>query len=120
MMVVADHLRRQVAAVDGRDADPRGAPDHMAVGEHEAVGGDDHAGAGAAVAAAGLDVEPHDRRADAVDHVDDGAGIGIEQRLVLGRDRWHGSRAGSRSVKHGFTCGASGGVRIDLAPCAKE
>jgi hypothetical protein len=33
-----------------------------------------------------LDVEPHNGGADAFDHVDDGARIGIEQSLVLGRD----------------------------------
>ena len=32
-----------------------------------------------------LYVDPHHGRADALDHVDDGARIGIEQRLILGR-----------------------------------
>ena len=87
--VVADHARGQAAAVDGGHADARRAADHVAVGEHEPVGRDHDARAGAAMAlVAGLrDVEPHHRRTDAVHHVDDGARIGIEQRLVLRRDR---------------------------------
>ena len=31
-----------------------------------------------------VDVEPHHRRADAVDHIDDGARIGVEQCLIVG------------------------------------
>jgi len=71
--IVADDARAQVAPVDGSDVDARAAADHVAVGEHEAVGRNDDARAGAAVTVLGLDVEAHHRRADAVHHVDDGA-----------------------------------------------
>jgi len=62
----------------------------MAVGEDEAVGRDDDAGAGAAtvaaIAAAGMHLQADHRRADPVDHVDDGPRIGVEQRLIGGGD----------------------------------
>ena len=63
------------------------------------------------------------RRADAVDHVDDGARIGVEQRLVLGRDFRDcgcGSAAAApvgivqRYDLHGFSV-AQPGVRRALA-----
>ena len=107
--VVADDARGQAAALDGGDVDAGGAADHVAVGQHQPVGRHDDARAGAAMApfVAGLDVEPHHGGADAVDHVDDGAGIGIEQRLVLGRDTGGVlARSEVGLVEHGWYLGA--------------
>src|SRR5262245_12292565 len=102
--VVADHARGERAPVDGRDVEARGAADHVAVGEDEAVGRHDDARAGAAWAAlvAGLDVEAHHRRTDAVDHVDNGARIGIEQRLIFRWNRGCGGEIGCGFVEHGI------------------
>ena len=78
---------------------PRAA-DHMAVGQHQAVAGDDDAGAGpaAAVALGGLDA--HHRRPDAVGDAGDDARIGVERGFrsplglrVLVRDGWFRRRA---------------------------
>ena len=91
--IVADHARRQAASLGGHQLDARGAADHVAVGQHQAVGRDDdaRAGAGARRIAAVPDVDPHDRGADAVDHVGDGRRIGVEQRPVC-RERRGGVR----------------------------
>ena len=88
--VVAHHAGGEAAPLDRIHFDAGRAADHVAVGEHEAVRRDHHAGAGAALpllVRAFEHVEADHRRADAVDHVDDGAGIGIEQRLIVRRDR---------------------------------
>ncbi len=100
--IVADDLRGQAAAVDRGDVDARGAVHHVAVGEHEAVRRDDHAGAGAAaLAVARLDVEAHHGGADAVDHIDDGAGIGVKERLIVRRNGrgWIGAGFGRSSME---------------------
>ena len=86
--IVADHARGKLAALDRGDIQTGSAADHVAIGEHEPVGCDDDAGAGACVRArpVRLDVELDHGGADAVDHVGHRARIGIEQRLILGRD----------------------------------
>ena len=88
----------------------RAAPsDDVAVGQHQPVGRHDDTRPGAAVAAvaAGLDVEPHHGGADAIDHVDHGAGVGIEERLVVRRDRRRGARSGVGWSNMGWYRGAS-------------
>ena len=49
LRVAAEHLGGQLAAVAQRDGDLLGVLDHVVVGEHDAVGADDEAGAGAAL-----------------------------------------------------------------------
>src|SRR5215471_5682258 len=85
-----------------------GGADHVAVGEHEPVGRHDDARAGAAVTAlvTGRDVEPHHRGADALHHVDDGAGIGVEEGLVIRRNGGRAGKIGRGSVEHGAVPGA--------------
>ena len=51
----------------------------MAVGQREPIGRDDDAGAGAAALLATSHVDPDDARADLVDGVRDGAGVGVER-----------------------------------------
>src|SRR5262249_38655575 len=65
-------------------------------------------GAGAAVTAlvTGRDVEPHHRGADALHHVDDGAGIGVEEGLVTRRNGGRAGKIGRGSVEHGAVPGA--------------
>ena len=97
--IVANHAGAQILAVGGGHIDARGAAaadagcaGDVAVGEDQAVRRDDDARAGAAAFAAVLvvdlaaaDGERHDGRADAVDHVDNGARISVEQRLIFVR-----------------------------------
>jgi hypothetical protein len=75
----------------------------VAVGEHQPVRGYDHARAGSpplALSVAGLDVEADHSRTDTIDHIDHGAGIGIQESLVIG---WNRVRLGNISpVKHYF------------------
>ena len=63
--------------------------DHMAVGQHQAIGRNDDARAKSAALARGADFRPgfdaHDGRPDAFGHADHGVGIGVEQRLVVRR-----------------------------------
>ena len=96
--IVADHARRELAAFGGHQLDARGAADHVAVGQHQPVGRDDDAGAGARAhgVAAVPDVDPHHGRADAVDHVGDRPRIGIEQRRIVGR---RGEAGGRRRIR---------------------
>ncbi len=84
--IVADDARRQLAPFHRRHLHPCAAADDVAVGQHQPVGCDHHARAGATApsrAARRLHVEPHHCRTHAVDDIDDGAGIGIQERLVL-------------------------------------
>ena len=58
----------------------------VAVGEDKSVRRNDDAGAHAALGPAdrvGLGLDPHDRRADGVDDIDNRLGIGVEQRLAF-------------------------------------
>jgi hypothetical protein len=74
----------------------------MAVSEHEAVRRDHDTRSGAVVPTLRCHIETHYRRADALDHVNDGAGICVEKRLVIG-NRGRASEISGRSVEHG--CG---------------
>ena len=96
--IVADDARREAAPLGGHQLDARRAAHHVTVGQHQAVGRDDDARAGARARriAAVPDVDAHDRRADAVDHVGDRRRIGIEQRGVVGRQRRPGRRGQAR------------------------
>ena len=110
--IVADQTRGEVLAFRRRHFDARrgtgGAAraGDVAVGQDQPVGRHHDAGAGAAARAAvgfaGVNREAHDGRADPVDHVDDGARIGVEERLVL--DRNFGLRSG------GAAAAARGGI----------
>src|SRR6185295_478830 len=103
--VVADDARGEASAIDRCGADPRGATDHVAVGQHETVGRDNDARSGAATAPLliGRDIEPHDGWADALDNVDDGTRISVEQRLVVGRNGGRGVGIRGGSVEHGYS-----------------
>ena len=71
-----------------------GALHDVAVGQHQAVGRDHHARAGAAalaLLAVGRRLDPHDRGPDPVDDVDHGLRIGVEQRLIV----WGWFRSGN-------------------------
>jgi hypothetical protein len=101
--VVADHPRSQGSTVNRGGGHPRGVSDDMAVGEHESVRRHDDARSGAAATPVGVrgHIEAHHRRSDPLDDVDDGAGIRIEERPVIGGN---GGRAGKirvGSVEHG-------------------
>ena len=64
----------------------RGALHDVAVGQHQAVGRDHHARAGAAalaLLAVGRRLDPHDGRADAVDDVDHRLRVGVEQGPIV-------------------------------------
>ena len=78
-------------AVGSRHLDPRSGAGDVTVGEDEAVRRhhDARAGsaAGAAVRLSDLHGETNNRRADALDNVDDGARVGVKQRLILGSGR---------------------------------
>src|SRR5262249_34430279 len=105
--VVADDARGEASAIDRGGTDPRGAADHVAVGKDETVRRDNDTRAGAATTPLliGRDIEPHDRRADAPDDIDDGTRIGVEQRLVVGRNGGRAVENRGGSVEHG--CGPS-------------
>ena len=66
-----------------REAHVLGAPDDVAVGEHEAVAGDNNAGADAGAAALDDTFDPDDRGADAIDHCSNCARIRVERPLIL-------------------------------------
>ena len=78
--IVADRISLQRAAVGQDRLDLLGAMHDMAVGQHEAVRREDHAGA--AALAAGLEV--HDRRRHLVDGTGHRRRIGVEQVGVVG------------------------------------
>ncbi len=111
LRVVADELRVQFASVAQRHAQLVGAVGDVAVGQHEAVAGDDEAGARACVAGLGrllppgtcapawcppgrprprrpafgrpaADVDVHHRRADELGGPDHGARVRVERRAV--------------------------------------
>ena len=92
--VIADEARGQVLAVRGCHLDAGRRTGDMAVGQDQPVGRHDDARSSAAAGRAsglssgwfGVDGEADHGRADTIDHVDDGARIGIEERLVLDRD----------------------------------
>ena len=94
--IVADQPRGEVLAFGRRHFDARGGTGgaaragDVAIGQDQPVGRHHDAGpgaaAGAAVGFAGVNREPDHGRADPVDHVDDGARIGVEERLVLDRN----------------------------------
>ena len=93
--IVADQARAKTAAVGKGGLDLARARHDVAIGQDIGVGGEDHARAGAAGSILGsghLQVE--DRRADLVDGADDGAGVSIEQRHILGRRARRGERPG--------------------------
>src|SRR5262249_3636186 len=101
--IVANHASRQTAPIDSCDIDAVCASNYVAVGEYQPVRGHDYARARSATLAlsvASLDVEADHRRADSIDHVDHGPGIGIQESLVIG---WNRVRLGNISpVKHRF------------------
>ncbi len=84
----------------------------MAVGENEAVRRQDDAGtcsaavlavlSGIAATIAAMHGKPHHGRADPVDHIDHGARIGIEQRLVVGGDTGNVGRGSAFGVLEGI------------------
>ena len=85
--IVAQHARLDGARVGQRQPHGRGALDDVAVGQHQAVGRDHHARAGAAALAlfaVGRRLDPHHGGADTVDDVDHGLRIGVEQRRFVG------------------------------------
>ena len=85
--IVAQHARLDGARVGQRQPHRRRALHDMAVGQHQAVGRDHHARAGAAalaLLAVGRSLDPHDGRADAIDDVDHRLRIGVEQRPFVG------------------------------------
>ena len=96
--IVAEHARLIFAPLERRQRDGPRALHDMAVGQREAVGRDDHAGAGAAALAGAADVDPHDARADAVDDVGDDARIGVERRIVGDADETRRGRCEAPSA----------------------
>ena len=68
----------EAAAVEQRDLDLVGAVHDVRVGEDEAVGGGDEAGAAAGAAAAAADVDADDRGAGALDRAGDDARIAVD------------------------------------------
>jgi hypothetical protein len=70
--------------------------DHMAVGQHQAVGRDDDAGTEPAALTRGAHFRPgfdaDHGRPDALGHADHGVGIGVEQNLVVCRGGFGGRR----------------------------
>jgi hypothetical protein len=85
--VVADEVGGAVAAVGKRDFDSRGIVDYVAVGEDQAVGGEDESGAAAVAVAFAGDFDLGDRGADFFGGGDYGAGIGVEEGGVARFDR---------------------------------
>ena len=107
--IVADQPRAQVLAVGGGHVDARGSAGGAAAPATWLLVRMSPSGAtttpepvpprGFAVAAGGLPARMASAdhgRADAVDHVDDGARIGVEQRLVFGRNLRMLARRGDR------------------------
>ena len=99
--VVADGAGREAASVGEGDLDAAGVVNDVAVGEDEAVGGKDKAGAstfalllGTGASAGWLrgfldDFDVDDRGSQAVYGTRDGAGVGVEQGSIRGsKQRW--------------------------------
>ena len=88
--VLADEVGGALAAVGQRDVDRGRAVDDVAVGEDEAVGREDEARAAARLRARApggarrADVDADDGGCDALDGVDDGARIRVEELVVRG------------------------------------
>jgi len=80
--VVPDEVCGAVAAVGERDFDSRGVVDDVAVGQDEAVGGEDESGAAAVAVVFASDFNFCDRGADFFRGGDYGAGVGVEERGV--------------------------------------
>ena len=106
--IVADHPRSQSSTVNRGGVHPRGVPDDVTIGEHESVRRDNDARSGAAATLLGVrgHIEAHHRRPDPLDDVDDGAGIGIEERPVIGDNGGRAGEIGVGSVEHEHTCSA--------------
>ena len=78
MRVAADQIRACGAAVrQDRLESPR-PPDDVIIRQDQAVRGDDHAGAAAAIG-----VDARDRGRHEIDGSGDGAGVGVEQAVVF-------------------------------------
>ena len=77
--VVSDEIRASRSPVGQRHADVGRLRDHMAVGEDEAVGCEEHAGADGAAA---IQLDLDDRRPGRLHGVDDGARVRVQQFVV--------------------------------------
>ena len=104
--VVADQASLQVLAVGGGHVNARGGAGDVTVGEDEAVRRHHDARARPATRLSAIvgttDGKADHGRADPVDDVDHRARIGIEQRLVLGRNGNLISHGGSPSAQAGI------------------
>ncbi len=100
--IFAEQPRFHDAAFGVGQAEFAPALDHMAVGQHEAVGRDDDAGTDAAgrpaIAVLLLGLDPHHGGADAIGDADHGMGIGIEDRGIVG-GRIDRTRAGILGIE---------------------
>jgi hypothetical protein len=83
--IAADHVERDLPPVDERGGAAVRAADHVGRGQHEPVGGDHHAGAGAVHSAAAPslpDPEARDRRDQTLGHRGHHPGVRVERLVV--------------------------------------
>ena len=78
--------RINAVAIDQLDLDAGSVLDHVLIGQQVAIGGDDYAGAATGgddfPATLASDMDADYRWTDALDHLDDGARIGIQCRCI--------------------------------------
>jgi hypothetical protein len=83
--IIADHVGVAVVPVDERHAYAPRACDHVAIRQHQPIGGDDDTRTDAAATTRSAAFDTHDGRADIVGYLAHDAGIGVQRRFGVRR-----------------------------------